>query len=69
MSKYEIKEVNCETGEEVIREMTPEEIAIRKADEANAKARQDEENAAIAARLVLLERLGITQEEAALLLG
>ena len=68
MIKYEIKEVNCETGEEVLREMTAEEIAIRKADEAEAKAKQDAENAAIAIKAALLERLGIPAEEAALLL-
>ena len=68
MSKYEIKEVNCETGEEIVRDMTDEEIAIRKLDEANAKAKQDAENADIAAKSALLERLGITADEAALLL-
>lgn len=31
--KYTIKEVNCETGEETIRDMTPDEIAARKAEE------------------------------------
>ena len=33
MSEYTIKTVNCETGEEVIRDMTEEEIAARKAEE------------------------------------
>jgi hypothetical protein len=33
MSEYTIKTVNCETGEETIREMTEEEIAIRKSEE------------------------------------
>jgi hypothetical protein len=33
MSEYTIKTVNCTTGEEVIRDMTPEEIAARKAEE------------------------------------
>lgn len=31
--KYTIKEVNCETGEEIVRDMTPEEVAARKAEE------------------------------------
>ena len=31
--KYTIKTVNCETGEETVRNMTSEEIAIRKAEE------------------------------------
>lgn len=68
MSKYEIKEVNCETGEEIIRDMTDEEIAIRKADEADHKKKVDAENAEIATKAALLERLGITADEAALLL-
>ena len=33
MNEYTIKTVNCETGEEIIRDMTPEEIAIRQAEE------------------------------------
>jgi hypothetical protein len=33
MSEYTIKIVNCETGEEVIRDMTAEEIAARQAEE------------------------------------
>lgn len=33
MNEYTIKIVNCETGEEIIRDMTEEEIALRKAEE------------------------------------
>ena len=33
MSEYTVKIVNCETGEEIIREMTEEEIAARQAEE------------------------------------
>jgi hypothetical protein len=33
MSEYTVKIVNCETGEEIIREMTEEEIAVRQAEE------------------------------------
>ena len=65
--------VNCETGETVERELTPEEIAQREA-EAAAFAEQQAvaETAAAAkaeARQALLDRLGMTAEEAALLLG
>ena len=33
MSEYIVKEVNCETGKEVVRNMTPQEITARKAEE------------------------------------
>lgn len=33
MSDYTIKIVNCETGEEIIRDMTEEEIALRQSEE------------------------------------
>ena len=65
--------VNCETGEVQEIELTAEEIAQRAAD-AEAYAAQkaaDEAEAATKAeaKAALLERLGITADEAALLLG
>ena len=65
--------VNCETGEVQEIELTAEEIAQRAAD-AQAYAAQkaaDEAEAATKAKAkaALLERLGITADEAALLLG
>lgn len=69
MPPFKVKIVNCSTGEETIRDATPEEILeaeqydnerIIKAAEAEAKA---------AAKAALLDRLGITAEEAALLLA
>jgi len=38
MNEYTIKIVNCTTGEEIIRDMTPEEIAARKAEEKLSEA-------------------------------
>lgn len=38
MSEYTIKIVNCETGEEVIRDMTEKEIAARQAEEKLSEA-------------------------------
>lgn len=65
--------VDCATGitEEI--ELTDEEIAQREADaiafaEAEA-ARKAEEQAKAEARAALLERLGLTEDEAKLLLG
>lgn len=65
--------VNCETGEQTVRDLTPEEIAEREAQAAayaEQQAQLEAEAAAKAeARAALLDRLGITADEAALLLG
>lgn len=69
--KITIKEVNAITGEEVISERneTKEEIAERSALEANAVEMQAQKESKELARQAILERLGITTVEAALLLG
>ncbi len=65
--------VNCETGEVIERELNTEELAQQAIDEANylaAKAIRDAEAEAKAtAKAALLDRLGITAEEAVLLLS
>ncbi len=65
--------MNCETGEQTVRDLTPEEIAEREAQAAayaEQQAAAEAEAAAKAeARAALLDRLGITADEAALLLG
>ena len=65
--------VNCETGEVQEVELTAEEIAQREADAkafAEAKAKEEAELAAkAAAKAELLDRLGITEDEARLLLA
>jgi hypothetical protein len=65
--------VNCETGETVERELNAEELAQQEIDEANylaAKATaQAEAEAKATAKAELLEQLGITEEQAKLLLG
>ena len=65
--------VNCETGEVQEVELTAEEIAQREADAkafAEAKAKEQAELAAkAAAKAELLDRLGITEDEAKLLLA
>lgn len=55
-------EVNAQTGEEVIRDLTSEELA-EAANVANNTVSKE------AAKTALLARLGITAEEAQLLLG
>ena len=68
-SKPQIKVVNCETGEEILRDATAEEIAQIELDAANAAAAKAESEAKAAQRQALLSRLGITEEEARILLG
>jgi len=66
-------EVNCTTGETSIIELTDAEIAQMEADAAEAETqRKAEEKAAAdkaAARAAILDRLGLTADEAAILLG
>ena len=63
-----IKVINCETGEETVREQTEAEIAQAAKDAKAVEDRIAAENAKAAAKAALLERLGITEEEAKLLI-
>lgn len=65
------KEFNALTGEETIteRDMTADEIAEREAAEARAAAKAQAEAEAAEAKAALLERLGITEAEARLLVS
>ena len=65
------KEFNVQTGEETIteREETAAEAKARKEAEAEAIAAQAEAAEKATAKSALLERLGITADEAALLLA
>ena len=60
---------NTETDEIIDREMTKSEFDQLKADQAEHSARLAETQTREAEKVALLERLGITAEEAALLLG
>jgi hypothetical protein len=60
---------NVETGEIIEREFNADELAQFQADQAVAQAKAAEAEAKAAARAVLLERLGITEDEAKLLLS
>ena len=64
-----ITEVNCETGEVIERELTADEIVQRKIDADNVIAREKEIAKAEADKAVLLAKLGITADEAKLLLS
>ena len=66
-------EINCETGEVIERPLTADEIAANEAAaaqaEADRKAAEAEAESKATAKAELLAKLGITAEEAALLLG
>jgi hypothetical protein len=68
-SKPQVKIVNCETGEEIVRDATTEEIAQIELDAANATAAKAEAEAKEIARQAILDRLGLSADEAKLILG
>ena len=61
--------INCETGETVERELNAEELAQQVIDEAEIAAQQADAQAKATVRQAILDRLGLTAEEAQLLLG
>ena len=63
------KIVNCETNEIIERELNAEELAQQAIDEQMALELKAEKQAKAAARQAILDRLGLTEEEARLLLG
>ena len=65
----QVKIVNVETGEEIIRDANAEEIAQMELDAVNAVAAKTEAEAKATVRAAILDRLGISAEEAQLLLG
>jgi hypothetical protein len=60
---------NAETDEIIDREMTADELAIHQESHRIDAARKLEQNAKAAEKAALLDKLGITADEAALLLG
>ena len=60
---------NAETDEIIDREMTDAEFAAYEADQAAQAAKQAAEASKATQRQALLTRLGITEEEARILLG
>lgn len=64
-----IKIHNAETGQIVEREMTSEELTQFEADKETAAAEAQAKKQAAVAKNALLEKLGITEEEAKLLLS
>jgi hypothetical protein len=64
-----IKIHNVETGEVIEREMNAEELTQWELDKAATAAKAEAAGQAAAAKAALLEKLGITEEEAKLLLS
>ena len=62
-------EINCETGEVIERPLTADEIKAHEAAQVQAEADRLAIEAKAEAKAALLAKLGITAEEAALLLG
>ena len=69
MSKPLIQIRNIETGEEKVREMTDQEFATYKKEQENAAKDIEIFEAKSNAKSALLEKLGITADEAKLLLS
>ena len=67
--KPQIKIVDVTSGEEIVRDATNAEISQMAKDKADAEARLAEAEAKEAARQAILDRLGLTADEAKLLLG
>ena len=61
--------VNVATGEEQYVELTEEDLAQQAIDESALKALDAEKKSKEQARLAILEKLGLTEDEAKLILG
>jgi hypothetical protein len=62
-------EINCKTGEEIVTTLTAEQVAEVEARAAALVADQAKRDADVTAKAALLEKLGISEDEAKLLLG
>lgn len=69
MTNPMIYEINVETGEETLREMNAAEIAQLEKDKAGKLASEQAEAAKAAEKAALLAKLGLTADEAKLLLS
>jgi hypothetical protein len=67
--KPQIKEYNCETGIETIRDANAKEIAQIKLDADNAKLAKAEAQAKETAKAAILDRIGLTADELKTILG
>jgi hypothetical protein len=68
-AKLQITVVNCETGEEIVRDANAEEIAQMEIDAANVEANKAKAQADATAKAAILDRLGLTADELKTILG
>ena len=68
-SKPQVKIVNAETGEEIIRDANADELAQIEIDADNAATRKAEADAQTAAKQAILDRIGLTADELQTILG
>jgi hypothetical protein len=68
-SKPQIKDIDCTTGEEIVRDATAEEIAQMQIDATNGQKAKVEAEAKEAARQAILDRIGLTADELKTILG
>jgi hypothetical protein len=64
-----IYQIDVESQTEILRDPTKKELAQYEADEVSRIAAQSEAEAKATARQAILDRLGLTADEAALILG
>jgi len=69
MNKPQVKEHNCETGKEIVRDANAKEIKQLETDAADSIKAQAETKAKTAQRQLILDKLGLTADEAKLLIG
>ncbi len=69
MTTPQVKIVNAETSEEIVRDANAEELAQMEIDAASAAAKKAEEEARAEAKQIILDRLGLTAEELQTILG
>jgi hypothetical protein len=68
-SKPQVKIVNCETGEEIVRDANAEEIAQMQTQAENDAIAQAQVEAKENAKAAILDRIGLTADELKMILG
>ena len=68
-NKPQVKIVNCETGEEIIKDASKEQIAEFAQIAKDKASTQAEADAKEAAKLAILDRIGLTADELKTILG
>jgi hypothetical protein len=69
MSDLTVQIIDCQTGEEIVREMTADELKQYEKDRLDSEKAKAKAQAEADAKAALLTKLGITAEEAVLLLS